>query len=211
MIKKILIDHGHGGLIDGKYQTKGKRAAFDGIELYEGMVNRVQAHLLNYRLSMVGIPSEIIAPENEDISVRARIMRVNKIVAKSPNEYLLIPIHSNGHESEQSHGWEIFTSHGETASDGYATVFEKYFRRLFPRFVVRRGLIGGMKESNFGLLTATRCPAVYIEDLFMTNKAEFLILTDPNAIACLVDYKFQAILEICGKIERETNNRKIEE
>lgn len=204
MIKRILIDHGHGGLIDGEYVTPGKRGSFDSVNLYEGVLNRAQAHLLNYQLSLVGIPSQIIAPENEDISLRTRVARVNKIVEGNTSIYLLVMIHSNGHENSLARGWEIFTSYGETPSDDYAIYFHKHFVHTFPEIKIRPGVsrVAGRqkvdKESGFTMLTETACPAVYCEDLFMTNPEDFSILTDPKELIELVDYKFQAICEICG-------------
>ena len=46
-----LLDPGHGGMIDGVYQTKGKRSPSfdDGVVLYEGEFNRaVTKQILEY-------------------------------------------------------------------------------------------------------------------------------------------------------------------
>lgn len=196
MIKRILIDPGHGGLIAGEYQTPGKRASMEGQDLYEGVLNRAQAHLLNYLLSQVGIPSEIIVPENEDVSLKARVMRVNKIVQHNPDEYLLISIHSNAFHSPNAQGWEIWTSIGETMSDDLAPIFMKHFKNTFPEVPIRTGVSGVDKDGNFRIITSTQCPAILTEDLFMTNPTEFKLLTDPKEVIELVDYKYQAIRDI---------------
>ena len=198
MIKRILIDHGHGGLIDGKYVTPGKRASFGDKNLYEGVCNRAQANLLNYLLSIEGIPSEIIAPENEDTSLKARVMRVNKIVAKKPEEFLLISIHSNAFSKPSARGWEIWTSMGETQADTYAPYFLKHFQNTFPEVPIRTGISGVDKDGNFRIITSTPCPAVLTEDGFMTNPDDFALLTDPKELVEFVEYKLQAILEIMG-------------
>lgn len=201
MIKRILIDHGHGGLIGGKYVTPGKRGTIDDRTIFEGLLNRAQAHLLNYQLSLNGIESEIIAPENEDATLKTRVMRVNNIVRKNPEEFLLVMIHSNAHENPEAKGWEIFTSYGPTASDDYALYFHKHFVNTFPDRKLRPGIsrVAGMKESGFSLLVNTKCPAVYCEDLFMTNPEEFSILADPIEVTHLVDYKLRAIAELVGR------------
>ncbi len=201
MITNILIDHGHGGLVDGKYVTPGKRATHEKKTLYEGVLNRAQAHLLNYMLSLEGIPSEIVAPENEDISLRGRVMRVNKIVSKKPENYLLISIHSNAFDkSKKPRGWEIWTSVGETASDQYAILFYDHFVNTFPEVPIRKSISGIDKDGKFRIVTSTRCPALLTEDLFMTNPDDFKILTDPPMGLCpLVDYKVQAIKEIISQ------------
>jgi len=212
MIKRILIDHGHGGLIDGKYVTPGKRGEHEGRTIYEGVLNRAQAHLLNYQLSLFGIPSEIIAPENEDTSLKARVMRVNKIVSKKPDEFLLISIHSNAFSNPKARGWEIWTSIGETMSDELAPIFLKHFQGSFPEVPIRTGISGVDKDGNFRVVTSTLCPAVLTEDLFMTSPDDFQILSDPIEVAHLVEYKLRAIMEIVGHAEaRKKTNRKVEE
>ena len=199
MIKRILIDHGHGGLVDGKYVTPGKRGTIEDKTIYEGVLNRAQAHLLNYQLSLYGIPSEIIAPENEDTSLKARVMRVNKIVVKKPEEFLLISIHSNAFSSPKARGWEIWTSIGETMSDDLAPIFLKHFQNTFPEVPIRTGVSGVDKDGNFRVVTSTLCPAVLTEDLFMTSPEDFALLADPIELSHLVDYKLRAIAEIVGK------------
>jgi len=212
MIKRILIDHGHGGLIDGKYVTSGKQGIIGDKTIYEGCLNRAQAHLLNYQLSLHGIPSEIIAPENEDTSLKARVMRVNKIVAKKPDEFLLISIHSNAFRNPKARGWEIWTSIGETMSDDLAPIFLKHFQNTFPEVPIRTGVSGVDKDGNFRIITSTLCPAVLTEDLFMTNPVDFEILSDPIELVHLVDYKLHAIFEIIGyNLEKKKTNRKAEE
>lgn len=212
MIKRILIDHGHGGLIDGKYVTPGKRGEHEGRIIYEGVLNRAQAHLLNYQLSLFGIPSEIIAPENEDTSLKARVMRVNKIVSKKPDEFLLISIHSNAFSNPKARGWEIWTSIGETMSDELAPIFLKHFQSSFPEVPIRTSISGVDKDGNFRVVTSTLCPAVLTEDLFMSSPDDFQILSDPIEVAHLVEYKLRAILEIVGYAgARKKTNRKVEE
>ncbi len=203
MIKKILIDHGHGGLIEGEYQTKGKRATHNKKTLFEGACNRAQAHLLNYMLSLEGIKSEIIAPENEDTSLRARVMRVNKIVAKKPEEYLLISIHSNAFHNKDVRGWEIWTSLGETFSDDYAIPFHDRFVEAFEHVPIRKSVSGVDKDGKFRIVMSTKCPALLIEDLFMTNPDDFKLLTSFDEIGHLVEYKVNAIKDIMGLTKKK--------
>lgn len=199
MIELVLIDPGHGGLIEGEYQTAGKRATIDDMTLYEGVLNRAQAHLLNYMLSLEGIKSEVIVPENEDVSLKARAMRMNKIAKQyDPGAVLGLCIHSNAFHSPRAKGWEVWTSFGQTDADDYAQVFYESFVNEFGPENIRMGVNGVDKDGPFYMCRATNCPVVYIEDLFMTNPDDFKILTDPVQLAHLVRYKVAAIKQICG-------------
>ena len=50
-MKTIILDAGHGGLINGVYQTKGKRSPIwpDGRQLFEGVFNRQIVELLKVK------------------------------------------------------------------------------------------------------------------------------------------------------------------
>ena len=65
----VLLDNGHGGLINGVYQTPGKRSPTwsDGSVLYEGEFNRAIVHGIIKELIKLNIPYVNICPEDEDI------------------------------------------------------------------------------------------------------------------------------------------------
>ncbi len=200
----IIIDAGHGGLVGGIYTTPGKRHTFGAFTLHEGVLNRYQAFALSYRLDLLKIPNQILAPENEDVSLYTRAKRANEIHAQHKNAFL-ISIHSNAATHPQAHGWEIWTSQGETKSDQYAQVFGRHFEAMNPDVKVRWGLVGRKydRESNFYILAKTNCPAVLTEDLFMTNTEDFMKLTDLDfVLRKLVSYKADAILEIYEKLNK---------
>ena len=118
---KILLDNGHGSIIDSQYQTSGKRSPIwsDGSQLFEGEFNRAIVNRIVEALTALEIPYVNIAPEYRDVSLKTRMNRANKYSAR--NSFYL-SIHSNAGGGK---GSEIFTSPGKTKSDKYATIFGK--------------------------------------------------------------------------------------
>lgn len=168
---KILIDAGHG--ID----TPGKRSP-DGSFL-EYLWNRQVADLVLTRLKVRGVDASLVVTETNDIALRTRAMRVNKICDQVGKEnVLLISIHSNaagnGKTWKDAQGWSCYTSKGETKSDELAECFYDSFSRTFSRKRMRRDLTDGDSdyEENFYILSKTKCPAVLLENFFYDNKEE---------------------------------------
>ena len=168
---KILIDPGHG--ID----TPGKRSP-DGSFL-EYLFNRQVADLVLSRLTAEGIDAALVVTETNDITLRARAMRVNRICDRiGASNVLLVSIHANaagnGKSWMNATGWECHTSPGKTKSDALAECFYTSFSRAFPEKRMRRDFSDGDsdKESNFYILTKSRCPAVLLENFFYDNRTE---------------------------------------
>lgn len=168
---KILIDAGHG--ID----TPGKRSP-DGSFL-EYLWNRQIADLVLTRLRASGMDADLVVTETNDITLRTRAMRVNRVCDRlGASNVLLVSIHANaagnGKSWMNATGWECHTSPGKTGSDDLAECFYKVFAAAFPEKRMRRDLSDGDsdKESNFYILTKTRCPAVLLENFFYDNRTE---------------------------------------
>jgi len=164
----IILDNGHGGMLNNTYQTKGKRSPKwpDGSQLFEGVFNRGIVAKLSRLLDWADIDFEILVPEERDVSLSERVKRVNKIYKKHPDA-ILVSIHANGHSNESANGFEIFTSKGETKSDEYAKIIHSKYITLIKEIRDR-----GIKEAGFYMLKRTHCPAVLIECGFMTNEKE---------------------------------------
>lgn len=164
-----LLDNGHGGVINGVYQTKGKRSPTwpDGSVLYEGEFNRAIVARLAELLTAAGIRYDVITPELTDVSLTERIKRANK----HEGDTVLVSIHSNAGGGS---GYEIFTSPGDTQSDKVADIFLHYFAEEFPKKRMRVDLTDGDrdKEADFAMLTKTYMPAILTECFFMDNEAE---------------------------------------
>lgn len=168
---KILIDAGHG--ID----TPGKRSP-DGTFL-EYLWNRQVADLVLTRLRDAGMDADLVVTETNDIPLRTRAMRVNRVCDQmGAANVLLISIHANAAGSGKywttATGWECYTSPGRTKSDALAESMYKSFSQAFPDKRMRRDLSDGDsdKESSFYILTKSRCPAVLLENFFYDNRME---------------------------------------
>ena len=168
---KVLIDAGHG--ID----TPGKRSP-DGSFL-EYLWNRQVADLVLTRLMASGMDADLVVTETNDITLRTRAMRVNRVCDRlGASNVLLVSIHANaagnGSWWSTATGWECHTSPGKTRSDDLAEAFYYSFSRAFPDKRMRRDFSDGDsdKESNFYILTKTRCPAVLLENFFYDNRIE---------------------------------------
>ena len=168
---KILIDAGHG--ID----TPGKRSP-DGL-FQEYLWNRQVADLVLARLRSSGMDADLVVTETNDITLRTRAMRVNRVCERlGASNVLLVSIHANaagnGMFWSTATGWECHTSPGKTMSDPLAEAFYDSFSRAFPDKRMRRDFSDGIsdKESHFYILAKTRCPAVLLENFFYDNRME---------------------------------------
>lgn len=175
---KILVDAGHG--ID----TPGKRSP-DGAFL-EYLWNRQVADLVIAKLRARGLDADPVVTETNDVSLRTRAMRVNRVCDRmGASNVILVSVHANaagdGRSWNKATGWECHTSPGKTRSDELAECFYKSFATAFPEKRMRRDYSDGDsdKESNFYVLTKTKCPAVLLENFFYDNRDEcaWLLLT----------------------------------
>ncbi|VVS93689.1 N-acetylmuramoyl-L-alanine amidase [Desulfoluna spongiiphila] len=189
----ILLDAGHGGVIDGVYQTPGKRSPkwSDGSQLFEGEFNRWIVNGLSERLSRRHIPYVLIAPEQRDVTLRTRVNRANRYKGRPS---LFVSVHANAGGGS---GFEVFTSRGTTQSDAAAHCFGQEFVREFPEKPLRADLRDGEydKDRNFFVLKNTAMPAVLTENFFMDNEEECRqLLMSVEGRQRIVDYHERAIV-----------------
>jgi len=163
----IILDNGHGGIIDGVYQTAGKRSPkwSDGRQLFEGVFNRAIVKGLHELCKANGIKSTILVPELRDTSLSDRVRRANKIYSEDKSA-ILISVHANAGGGT---GFEMFTSIGETKSDKIATILIEEYAKSIPELRLRKDTSDGDedKEAHFYIIKQTACPAVLIECAFM--------------------------------------------
>jgi len=194
-----LLDSGHGALINGVYQTPGKRSPVwdDGSQLFEGEFNRAIVCGIIQRLTNMHINYVVITPEHEDISLGERVRRANKY---DPYSSFFISVHSN---AGGGHGSEVFTSPGQTKSDKIATVIGEEFQLAFPSKRLRVDLSDGDidKEERFYVLTKTRMPAVLTENFFMDNEDECKnILMTQDGRNRVIEYHVNAIRRVLEEL-----------
>lgn len=155
MIKKVLLDAGHGK------ETPGKRSPVwkDGSQLFEWEFTRDIVKRIARLLDKDKIPYSILVPEDSDISLNARCRRAN--VEK---DCFLISVHANAGKGT---GWEVFTSTGKTKSDTIADRMVDMFKKRFPEWKCR-----GHKEANYQIVKYTKCPAILTENFFMDTEKD---------------------------------------
>ena len=199
----VLLDNGHGGIINGEYQTPGKRSPVwsDGSQLFEGEFNRAIVNRIIESLSNLNIPYINIVPELTDISLSERIKRANSIDA---DNVFYVSVHANAGGGK---GFEVFTSKGETRSDKIATIFGEEFKQTFPTKRLRADYSDGDldKEANFAVIRKTRMPAVLTENFFMDNEEECkeLLMTKEGRDK-IAEFHVKAILRVGPEVFGES-------
>ncbi len=171
-----IFDNGHGGVIDGVYQTSGKRSPVwpDGEVLYEGEFNRAIVDRLIKMCQSNDIDAVNLVDTDIDISLSERVNMANKLAKSSEKPCIYVSVHANGFSDESANGWEVYTSPGETKSDEIATVLFEKAESAFPNYEMRKDTSDGDpdKEANFYVLVHTSMPAILSENFFMTNYRE---------------------------------------
>ena len=169
-----ILDNGHGGMIDGVYQTPGKRSPVwdDGSILYEGEFNRAIVDRLMKKCEANGIDAINLVDTPNDISLSERVDTANRLAKSSEKPCIYVSVHANGFDKESANGWSVYTSVGVTKSDDIATIlFEKAAREFKGEYMRSDTYSDGDvdKESNFYVLKYTSMPAILSENFFMTN------------------------------------------
>lgn len=195
---KILIDAGHG--ID----TPGKRSP-DGSFL-EYLWNRQVADLVLNRLRASCLDADLVVTETNDITLRTRAMRVNRVCDRlGAKNVLLVSIHSNaagnGNRWMTAQGWSCFTSPGKTNGDVLAECMYESFTRAFPERRMRRDLSDGDSdyEANFYILVKTKCPAVLLENFFFDNQEECIWLLQERTKERIADAILGGLIRYLNK------------
>ena len=161
-----IFDNGHGGVIDGVYQTQGKRSPVwpNGEVLYEGEFNRGIVDRLMVLCEANNIDAVNLVATRKDVSLSERVQTANKLAKSSDKPCIYVSIHANGFDQESANGWSVYTSNGTTKSDEIAKILLDKATAEFPDEYMR-----GRKESNFYVLKNTSMPAILSENFFMTN------------------------------------------
>jgi N-acetylmuramoyl-L-alanine amidase len=184
-----LLDAGHGGIIDGVYQTAGKRSPHfpDGSVLYEGEFNRavVKQILKISRSKFSGDPNikiiDLLNGSREDIPLRERVFMANKI-HKEENNCIYVSVHANafgnGRDFNQAKGVCTFHHFGSPKGKKLAESLQKHLADVTP--FRDRGVRSNDTWANFYVLRKTHMPAVLSENGFMTNFDDATFLLDPS-------------------------------
>ena len=204
-----LLDSGHGGVIDGVYQTAGKRSPQfpDGTVLYEGEFNRavVKQIMKLSRSKFCGAGNynviDILDGSLEDISLRERVNRANAIHKENKN-CIYVSVHANAYgrgksfDDPKARAKGVCTFHYYKSSKGkqLATTLQRYLADLTP--FSDRGIRANDTWANFYVLRKTHMPAVLSENGFMTNYDDATALLDPQVRKQVAQAHFAMIQEI---------------
>ncbi len=174
-----IFDPGHGGLVNGKYQTAGKRSPKfpDGRVLFEGVNNRDNVERIMSKFRANGLDCVDIVNSDLDISLGERVRKANSLA--KDRKCIYISIHSDaagdGVRWHSASGISVWTSKGETKSDIFASIVIDELQSKFLQSIKwRTNMTDGDEdwEENFYVLRETRCPAILCELGFHTNEAE---------------------------------------
>ena len=196
----VILDAGHGGILNGEYQTAGKRSPIwsDGSHLYEGVFNRKVVSRLTYILSFSGIKTKVVSDYFVDTKLSSRVAEANKVTGSS----FLLSIHANAGGGS---GVEIYTSPGKTKADKYATIMMDRIKKDLPEAKIRSDFSDGDidKEANFTILTKTKMPAMLLELFFMDNEFECKhYLMNDGFIDKIVMVVANGIMDIIEEIDK---------
>ena len=168
LLPTILFDPGHGGLIDGVYQTSGKRSPIwpDGRILYEGEFNRAIVKRLCKMMKANGYPYRNLVDTEDDVPLKERTDKANDFYTNVSKNCIYLSIHANAGGGT---GHETFTSEGQTGSDPLAEIFIEELCSEFPELKLRSDKSDGDhdKEANFYVLRKTIMRSILIECAFM--------------------------------------------
>ena len=150
-----ILDNGHGGIIDGIYQTAGKRSPKweDGTQLFEGEFNRAVVKRIIELCKVEGIECINLVDTEKDLSLRWRTDEANDIYRKRQQldgkKCIYVSVHANGFNKESAHGWSVYTTVGETVSDKIAQILYEKARVEFPDHKMRRDTRDGDAGRTF--------------------------------------------------------------
>ncbi len=195
MSRTVILDNGHGGLINNVYQTSGKRSPnwSKGI-LYEGMFNRWVVNRIIEKLDRKKIPYFHISPEYTDVTLETRTNRADRIFEVNRNVWIL-SVHANAGGGT---GIEGFTTIGNTASDPICDIILRNFETDLPHIVKRYDRSDGDrdKERDFQILKKPKAPSVLIECGFMDHPTDYTRLWDESYLSDLVNSLVRSVEEI---------------
>lgn len=201
-----ILDAGHGGLIDGVYQTDGKRSPKweDGSQLFEGVSNRDFVNRISKKLEFLNISHIKLVDNQEDTPLSIRTGLANHLYETEMSKVdgkkmIFISIHSDAWETEYARGWSVFTTHGVTLSDVIAHYVAQKFKQIFPNERLRSDVSDGYLdvEANFWVLRKTKMPAILTENFFMTNPRECKeILMTEHGRELVARVHYESIIEM---------------
>lgn len=193
----LLFDFGHGT----RHYTAGKRSPDQ--TLIEGEWNREVGRMIVKEMQLLGVDCRILVPEDQDIPLRERCNRANKIVKDNPNaQCYFISIHIDaGPENNWSNasGWTVYTYNGGASPESKRLALTLYSTaKKFKLQGNRKIPEEGYWQANYAVLRETNCPAVLTENLFMTNRKECEFLKSKEGKETITNLHVTGLCEFLG-------------
>ena len=199
----VLLDNGHGINTPGKCSPKKE----DGTRFKEYKFARTIVECLNLKLKMMGYNVFIVTPEQEDVSLKERVRRINKVVSQfGAGNCLLISVHvdaaGNADKWMTARGWSAYTTRGQNNSDKLAEcLYNAAEERMGNDPVIKASYAGEMnklfrrdttdgdkdKEADFYIIKGANCPAVLTENLFQDNRKDVEFLESQYGIQVITE------------------------
>ena len=190
---KILLDPGHGCNTPGKRSPDGR--------FLEYRFNRDIASAVAKRLTLSGYDATILVTEEYDVSLRARVERVNTWCRQlGKRNVCLVSIHANaagnGSQWMNARGWSCYTSRGRTPGDKLATCLYQAAELHLPGHKIRKDYSDGDPdfESDFTILSRTLCAAALTESLFYDNAEDLRFLESSLGRQAIINLHVRGII-----------------
>lgn len=190
----ICLDNGHGMDTPGKCSPDKKLKEY---QYAREIVKRLEA-----KLKENGYKVYIVTPEQEDISLKERCKRINKIYKDNGNKAISISIHCNAAGSDgkwhSASGWSVFISQNASQNS------KKLAKNLYDEALLLnlKGNRSVPKEhfwvQNLAMCRDTNCPAVLTENLFQDNKENVSFLLSEKGKQAIVDVHYNGIVKYLG-------------
>ena len=194
-----LLDPGHGGFVNKKYQTRGKRSPVfpDGSVLYEGEFNRDVVARIADLCQCEGIEYEDIINSSHDVPLATRVSRANRKHSLE-RRCMYISIHANafgdGKTFNSAHGVSVFYFMTSKMGKKMATSLQNHL--VAETGMSDRGIVANMEWANFYVLRNTSMPAILSENGFMTNLKEAEKLKEDDFRQKIAEAHFKFIKEM---------------
>lgn len=193
---KVILDAGHGR------DTAGKRSP-DG-RLLEYAYAREIAVRLERELKARGYDAQRIVPEENDICLKERCERANRIYAATGKKAILVSIHCNAAGADgkwhDARGWSAYVSRNAS----------KKSKELACRLIdaaEKKGLkVRRYSQDepywtqNLAICRDTNCPAVLTENLFQDNREDVDYLLSEKGKRTIVELHVEGIMAYLGKV-----------
>lgn len=191
----ILIDNGHGKDTPGKCSPDKA--------LLEWRWSREAAQMIAKQLQQHGFKVVLVVPEQQDISLAQRCIRVNRIVKESTDDCILLSIHNNAAGGDgrwhDAKGWSVFVSPNRSKrSEQLANCLldaAKAADLMGNRWIPKEGYW----VKNLAMCRETKCPAVLIENLFMDNKEDCRYLLSDAGKRAIVNATVLGVIKYISK------------